>query len=334
MTANRDLGQTELIRGSTDVHREQLLPSRRQALQTLRCAVVAQGSGPVLLTGEPGTGKSWLYRRLIDELPTTLRSISVAMSEALDALDFLRLIGHGLGIEVADRVGSARLSLSSALGDESYNGRSWLLAIENAQDASAQIWSEVVSLVHDMESSRGFGSMVLVGSTELARMLSTRPFAAIASRLGAHAHLLPLDLDEARDLLGYHEPMAAADLEELEKLHRDQGGNPRRILRLWRKRLQTSPVAAIEPGSADSDLRAAAQPAGTKELTRDQSVAAGSSPVAGGAAGQALPPIPRPDFSRETPAWLESTSLVPSRPPLRVEEELRGGICNHAGDRG
>ena len=197
MTANRDDGQTEMTRGSTNLRREHLLPSRRQALHTLRSAVLVKGNGPILLTGEPGTGKSWLYRRLIDELPASWRAISVGMSEALDTLDFLRLVGHGLGVHVAKRVGSARLALSSALLDESASGRSWLLVIENAQDASAQVWSEVLALVHDMEAARGFDAMLLVGPTELARKLSTRPFASLASRLGAHAHLLPLDLDEA-----------------------------------------------------------------------------------------------------------------------------------------
>src|SRR5206468_3810786 len=109
---------------------------------------------------------------------------------------------------------------------ESAIGRSWLLVIENAQDGSAQVWSEVQALVHDMEAARGLGAMLLVGPTELARKLSTRQFASLASRLGAHAHLLPLDLDEARSLLDCQDRMPAAELHELENLHRDEGGNP------------------------------------------------------------------------------------------------------------
>src|SRR5438552_2681872 len=102
MTANQDDVQTDMTRGTTNLRREPLLPSRRQALHSLRSAVVVKGNGPVLLTGEPGTGKSWLCRRLIDELPASWRAISIGMSEALDALDFLQLVGHGLGVQIAE----------------------------------------------------------------------------------------------------------------------------------------------------------------------------------------------------------------------------------------
>ena len=107
MTANQDDVQTDMTRGTKNLRREHLLPSRRQALHSLHSAVLAKGNGPVLLTGEPGTGKSWLYRRLVDELAPSWRLITVGMSEALDTLEFLRLIGHGLGVEIADA--SARL---------------------------------------------------------------------------------------------------------------------------------------------------------------------------------------------------------------------------------
>ncbi len=320
MTANRDDVQIEMNRGTTNVRREHLLPSRRQALHTLRSALLAKGNGPVLLTGEPGTGKSWLYRRLIEELPASWRAISVAMSEALDTLDFLRLVGHGLGVQVAQRVSSARMALSSTLRDESASGRSWLLVIENAQDASSQVWSEVLALVHEMEAARGLGAMLLVGPTELARKLSTRQFASLASRLGAHAHLLPLDLDEAHALLDFQDRMPAVDLHELEKLHRDEGGNPRRMMRLWRQRPGLSADLAIEPRSAVPNLPSTGTTlsATDSEPAGDQSFAAADSHVA----SEALTAIPEFELSRGTPAWTESRSLVPSRPPLRVEDGL------------
>src|SRR5207248_2421947 len=134
------------------------------------------------------------------------------------------------------------------------------------------------------------------------------------------AHLLSLDLDEASALLGFDDRMPEADLDELEKLHRDEGGNPRRMLRLWRMRSEVSAAVAIEPQSAVPNLpptgttpgAAASEPAG------DQSVVAVGSHLV----GEALPASSELELSRETPAWSESRSLVPSRPPLRVEDGL------------
>jgi hypothetical protein len=132
--------------------------------------------------------------------------------------------------------------------------------------------------------------------------------------------LLPLDLDEARVVLGLHDPMPATDLHELEKLHRDEGGNPRRMQRLWRKRSELSVDLAIEPRSAAPNLPATgtALSAMASEPAGDQSVAAAGSHVA----GEALPAIPELELSQEAPAWTDSRSLVPSRPPLRVEDGL------------
>ena len=233
MEGRRNARQAGEIRGSEESSRDLPVSSRRGALATLGRAVAAGGTGPMLITGEPGSGKTWLWRRLVHELPAGWRAISVDASGALDALEFLRLVAAGLELDVPDRLGAARLALGAALRDEAAEGRSWLLAVENAQDASDEVWSELKALAHAMEASDGFGAVVLVGTTELARRLSTRRFAAIAARVEAHVHLLPLDVDEARELLRGH---AELDQAELESLHRDASGNPRRLIQLARRK--------------------------------------------------------------------------------------------------
>ena len=177
-----------------------IVSSRRHAFETLRNEVAIDGSGPVLLTGEPGTGKTWLWHRLVRELPPRWRWVSVEMSEAMDSRDFFGLIGHGLGISTGDRMAAARLIVVQALAEEAAEGRSWLLVIENAQNTPGEVWSEIEALAHVMEESAGFGSLILVGTTDLTRLLAVRSRRAIASRLATHVHLLPLDLEESREL--------------------------------------------------------------------------------------------------------------------------------------
>jgi general secretion pathway protein A len=258
---------------------------------------MAGGAGPVLITGEPGTGKTWLWRRLLTELPGHWQSICVDMSGALDALEFLRLIAAGLDLAIPDRLGAARLALAKAIREESADGRAWVLVIENAQDARDEIWGEIKALAHAMEAADGFRAIVLVGPTELAGRLAARRFAAIAARLEAHVHLLPFDIDEARELLRGGAELGQA---ELESLHRDGAGNPRRLIRLMRGYLRTlpGPISAVPPPAPGSPT----EPTRLTPPGRD--------------------PARRSSDWRIAPKPPLEAPLVPSRPPLRVEEGL------------
>src|SRR5262249_813121 len=73
------------------------LPSRGDALAVLRPAIEAQG-GPVLVTGEPGVGKPWVWRRLQAEMGRPWRWLAVDVPPGIDPPALYRLIGHGLGI--------------------------------------------------------------------------------------------------------------------------------------------------------------------------------------------------------------------------------------------
>jgi len=292
--------------------------SRRDALEKLRQSISLDETEMALLTGEPGTGKTWLWRRFVQDLPPNWRWVSVDMSEALDGIEFLRLIGHGLGISAADRLGAARLDLARALEDESSDGRSWLLVVENAQSTPAQVWNEIQAMVHAMEASQGFGAVILVGPTNLARQLAARSLSSLATRIRTHVHLLSLDLDESLELVQAR-GLGNLDRTLLEELHRDARGNPRLFLQLLRKGSWTTAAHAItnrkatrprlpkhlsDPVVARSDVSGETAPGEISVTNRELEIPPRKSAVTAAETG---PPVP---------------VLVPSRPPLRVEEGL------------
>src|SRR5437588_22000 len=57
--------------------------SRRRALDRLWASFRGGLSAPVLITGEPGAGKSWLVRRFAEGLDAGWRSAEVEMTSAL-----------------------------------------------------------------------------------------------------------------------------------------------------------------------------------------------------------------------------------------------------------
>lgn len=265
--------------------------SRRRALDRLWAAFRAGLGGPVLITGEPGAGKGWLAGRFADGLPAGWRSAEVQVGSAFDGLEWLRLVGDPIGVELPDRLGAARLRIASALGDDSADGRSWLLILDEVQRASAGVWEEIEALSDRLGRADGFAAMILLGRTELVRELATGRRRGWSGRLGLHIHLPPLDLDEARVLL---DAEGRIDRAELEAIHRDARGNPRAMLRI--------------AGASGHSL--------------------------GKPTGPALPrrarPIPAVEESRpiapasiaDDPTAPRLPSLIPTRPPIRLEDGL------------
>ena len=296
--------------------------SRRTALETLRKAMSLEPAGPILLTGEPGTGKTWLCQRLVHDLAGRWGCVSVEMSEALDPLDFLRLIGAGLGIDAGERIGGARVELARALEDDLSDGRSWMLVLENAQNASQPVWNEVHALVHAMEASRGFGAMILTGHSELARRLAARPMTTLASRIATHVHLLPFDLDEACELVESRGEPGPMDRAVLDELHREASGNPRRLLQVMKRRPRQ--VAAPAITSAIAAPSRLPEPVAVQDVVA--SVRAFEPALASASSSDRAP---QEVLARsESPHGVDAPSppvevpLVPSRPPIRVEEGL------------
>jgi general secretion pathway protein A len=264
------------------------LPSRAAALKRLRDALEARG-GPVLVTGDAGVGKTWLCRQARDAMPAPWRWAVVDLSPATSPAVFYRAIGQALGLGTPDGPVATRLDLGDYLREAADDGDRWILVADEAHVAPADVLEEARILANLLGRRDGLAGLVLVGQTSLSRRLATRPLAAVGSRLSARVHLGPLDIDEARRLVGRLAPGSPRYDALFERLHRDVRGNPRRLVR-W--------VLDIAARAARS--QAAAPVPGCRVPAAPASVA--------------------PETRRE-PSW-ETPLAVPSRPPLRVEEGL------------
>ncbi|MHC5537946.1 ExeA family protein [Singulisphaera rosea] len=288
------LEHQRIVEGPSD---ELLLESRRAAISTLGSALDSK-AGPVLLTGEAGVGKTWVWQRFCSTMSANRRWIAVDVSPANDPGDLDRLIGHALGIDVTATGCVTRNEIADFLEECAADGQEWILVIDEAQSVGPQVLDEIRILANRLDRIDGFSGLIIVGQTSLARRLTTRALAPLAIRLAQHIHLRPVDVDEAAALLEHECPELHRNVDDVEVLHRDAGGNPRRLLgmaRMASRRVSRSPLES---------MRLAKQPNPTPvELVH---------PI----------PLADPDPIADWEETIDPPVLGTAKPPLRMEEGL------------
>jgi type II secretory pathway predicted ATPase ExeA len=298
-------------------HEAFVLPSRRSALDLCRGLVGsdASGLGTILLTGDAGVGKTWLCRLLEAEAASGSGWIGIDLTPANTPGDFYRLIAHELGFAESCDAAPGRIELIDFLSERQADGQRFTLVIDEAQNLAMPVWEEVRILANRLDRPGGFSRMILVGQTSLARRFSTRPFSAIEARLASKIHLGPIDAEEAVELVARFHPARAWSVEEIEAIHRDSAGNPRRILRkLGPTASRTFPV---EPAQMTVP-----EPVPTIELTRQSDEPARSALIQGPMTGPAKPPI-RVDENMIEVGWSPDDSQGPDESDEQMAQNTK-----------
>ena len=182
-------------------------PSRRTVIPAIKEALEG-GTGPVVLTGEPGSGKTWLSKTVLAELPENYRGLKIDLTPAVGPLGFHRLILARLGIDPSTHrdVASARHAIESALTDDFDTGRRTILVVEEAHNATDAVFEELRATLNHRGHPEGFWGMLLIGQTPLARRLHSRVLAGFSARIGGRIHLRAFDVVELAESIRLQAP--------------------------------------------------------------------------------------------------------------------------------
>ncbi len=183
------------------------------ALETLVQAL-AQGEGFVKVTGEVGTGKTLLCRRLMAHLPASVVTACL-FNPRLEPVGLLRELAVELGCvppEQDDEQALYRL-IESALQDLAAHGHRVVCCIDEAH-AMSPASLEALRLLSNIETDkRKLMQIVLFGQPELDRLLGQPELRSLRSRLGCGVRLEGLPLADFRRYLkhrmqvaGWHGP--------------------------------------------------------------------------------------------------------------------------------
>jgi general secretion pathway protein A len=176
-------------------------PVVREAYATLVLGVTAL-KGFMILTGEPGTGKTTLVRRLVRNLESQARFI-VITNPTVTFDELLTFVCQELGVDTSPAGRLAKFNaLHQALTEERRRNRTVVLVIDEAQHLGDE-FLEQLRLLSNLESSTSkLLQVILVGQPELDPKLDRPELRQFKNRIALRARL---DRLEAGDVEPYVE---------------------------------------------------------------------------------------------------------------------------------
>jgi general secretion pathway protein A len=161
-----------------------------------------QCKGLCVLTGEGGTGKTLLARRILDNLEEEMfdANLMVMLAGAADATAVLGRFARQVGVADPSEDRSTLLAqLYEKLAIVREDGRHTVLILDDAHILSREAMAEVCGLLNLEYEDRRLLSLLLVGVPGLDVMLSHDP--SLGARVDVRVHLSPLDLENAKGYL-------------------------------------------------------------------------------------------------------------------------------------
>jgi type II secretory pathway predicted ATPase ExeA len=206
----------------------------REAFATLRYGIEAR-KGFIVITGEAGTGKTTLLRRLMRSVEATVHTAFI-FNTHLDFTELLRLVLNDLGVANSSQ---DRLTLMAQLNDylieQLHKDHIVSVLVDEAQDLSDAMLEEL-RLLSNLETDRAkLIQIVLMGQPELERKLDQPELRQLKQRVAVRCRLAPLRSDEVAPYInsrlqtvGY-EGQELFDLGSVQKIALYSKGIPRLI---------------------------------------------------------------------------------------------------------
>jgi general secretion pathway protein A len=243
-----------------------------EALANLFYGIKAR-KGFVVLTGEPGTGKTLLVH-LLAELMEDFAQFSFVFNPILEPMDFLRYIAADLGLPGQfQNKSSLWTQLAELFIRASDQGRTTVLVVDEAHLLRRKILEEI-RLLSNLETDSGkLLQIALVGQPELDVKLDAPELRQLKQRIALRCQLQPLSWEEMQKYIEWRLKRAGADggppffpESTLRAVYGFSGGYPRLINTICENSLISA--FAIRSDTVSVEL--------VEEVCRDLRITAGS----------------------------------------------------------
>lgn len=197
-----------------------------------------QGGGFVLLSGEVGTGKTTIIKRLLEQLPDHT-DIAIILNPMSNVVELLTTICEEFQLSyIGDEQGIKTLTdaLHHFLLTNHSQGRNTVLLIDEAQLLAPEVLEQLRLLTNLETNSKKLLQIVLVGQPELNSLLAQPRLRQLSQRITARFHLKPLSLEETHAYIHHRLDVAGMPTDRnpftprvIKRIHHFTGGIPRRI---------------------------------------------------------------------------------------------------------
>jgi type II secretory pathway predicted ATPase ExeA len=236
--------------------------AHEQALGRLLRAL-ADGEGPVLLTGAPGTGKTLLCHCLLQRLGPDVTSAFLTQGHFGGRAGLLQAILFDLSLPHEGRgEQELRLTLTDHLLRNYAAGRRTVLVIDEAHHLSPDLLEEL-RLLGNLEAGTGKAvQVVLAAQPSLLVTLGRPDLSSLSQRLAVRATAEPMSVPEAADFLAHQIRLAGGRPDEViaeearALLARGARGVPRLLNQAAHEALTLACSAEVRPVDAEAALEA------------------------------------------------------------------------------
>lgn len=177
------------------------LPTHLEALNVL-LITLHNGEGFIKITGDVGTGKTMLCRKLLNELPKPFETAYIP-NPHLPPIGLLMAIADEMGIEYSRHIRQNGLMklINDFLINSAVNGKKPVLIIDEAQSMSIETL-EALRLITNLETEKQkLLQIVLFGQPELDEQLNNKAIRQLRQRITFSYMLKPLTPNNVADYI-------------------------------------------------------------------------------------------------------------------------------------
>ncbi len=218
-----------------DPHYLYMTAQHREALAHLVYGLNSEG-GCILLTGEVGTGKTTICRRLLEQIPEQA-NVALVLNPKVSEIELLATICDELKISYPETSNSVKTytdRIYDFLLSSNRNNEKTVLIIDEAQNLSSTVLEQLRLLTNLETNQRKLLQIIILGQPELLDILSQPEMRQLAQRITARFHLQPLSRHEVKAYVSHRLAVAGQNVQlfpdkSIKLLYRLSNGIPRLI---------------------------------------------------------------------------------------------------------